>query len=163
MTHAILHGEYELTIDDKNRLLIPSDVRHSLSPERDGTRFFLIIGANRKPWLYPEKSFERLVSDAAEELSPDADEQAFDQMFFAMASVIEPDKQGRLLLPEKTLRRTNTGKEVTLIGARNRLEIWNRAEWEQQFEENFARLQEITKNAKDARRANAADRKVGRE
>ena len=62
MLHAVLYGEHELTIDDKNRLLVPAEIRKSLSPERDGEAFFLVIGRNRKPWLYPERYYEHLVS-----------------------------------------------------------------------------------------------------
>jgi MraZ protein len=149
--HAILYGEHELTLDAKNRLLVPAEVRKSLSPERDGSAFFIVIGRNRKPWLYPENYYEHLVSLGQQELTPDEDVLAFDQFHFAMASKIPVDGQGRLLLPEKTLRRTGIEREVTLIGAGDHLELWNRAEWEQRFEELMTRSNEITMRAKQAR------------
>jgi MraZ protein len=133
--HAILYGEHELTIDDKNRLLIPAEIRKSLDPERDGESFFLVIGRNRKPWLYAEKYYQHLVSLRQQELTPDEDVLAFDQYHFAMVSQVEWDKQGRIQLRDKTLKRTGTLKEVTLIGARDHLELWNRSEWENRFEE----------------------------
>jgi len=58
----------------------------------------------------------------------------FDQMYFALAARVEPDAQGRILVPAKTLRRTNTGREITLVGMRNRLELWNRSDWDAQVE-----------------------------
>jgi len=135
VNHAILYGEHELSIDEKNRMLVPVEIRKSLNPERDGEAFFVVIGRNRKPWLYPEKYYEHLVSHRQQELTPDEDTIAFDQYHFAMASKVELDKQGRVLLPDKTLRRTETGREITLIGARDHLEVWNRALWEARFEE----------------------------
>ena len=152
MHHAILTGEFELTIDEKNRLLIPSEIRKSIDPARDGEAFFLTVGVNRKPWLYPEKNYAALVSAESQDIIPDADNLAFDQMFFANAARIEMDKQGRILIPDKTLKRTVTGKEVTMIGVNNHLEIWNRAEWDSQFEANLARMEELAQRAKQARK-----------
>ena len=65
MQHAILFGEYELTIDDKKRLLIPAEVRKAIDPERDGKAFFLVIGKNRRIWLYPEKNYQNIVTQSA--------------------------------------------------------------------------------------------------
>lgn len=135
MNHAILYGEHELSIDQKNRMLLPVEIRKSLDSERDGDAFFVVIGRNRKLWLYPQKYYEHLVSHRQQELTPDEDALAFDQYHFAMVSRVELDKQGRLLLPDKTLRRTGTQREISLIGARDHLEVWNRAEWEARFEE----------------------------
>ena len=153
MEHAILFGEHELTIDEKNRIVVPAEVRNSIEASRDGEAFFLIIGPNRKPWVYPDRYYQSLVSQKAEqELTPDDDLLLFDQMNFAMASRVEPDKQGRLTLPEKLLRRTGIEREISLIGVRDHLELWNRAEWEAQFHENLQKLPEIARRAKDARR-----------
>ncbi len=152
MNHAILYGEHELTIDDKNRLLVPAEIRKSLDLDRDGEAFFLVIGPNRKPWLYAKKYYEHLVSQGKQDLTPDEDVLAFDQYHFAMASRLEWDKQGRVLLPDKTLKRTGTGKEVTLIGARDHLELWNRSEWDSRFEELMNKSQEVTLRAQQARK-----------
>jgi MraZ protein len=127
---ALLYGEHEVTIDDKKRLLVPSEIRKRLEPAVDGSAFFIVIGENLLPWLYPEKVYEAMVADAEQELSPDEDQLAFDQMHFALASRLEWDKQGRILLPDKILKRTGIGKDCVLNGARNHFELWNRADWE---------------------------------
>ena len=134
----VLYGEYELTVDDKNRLLIPSEVRRLIDSERDGDVFFLVIGVNRKAWLYPERSYETMVSLVPNEITPGDDGLSRDQLLFAMASRLEWDKQGRVLVPEKTLRRTGLSRDVTLIGVRDHLELWNRAEWDQRREQLIA-------------------------
>jgi MraZ protein len=51
---------------------------------------------------------------------------------------LEWDKQGRVLIPEKMRQRTALQKEVTLVGVRDHLEIWNRPEWEAERERLFA-------------------------
>ena len=138
MRHLILHGEYEVSIDDKNRFLIPAEIRKRMDPERDGVAFFLVIGADRRPWVYTERFYESLVSEVPATMSPGLDRLAYDRRVFGTAAYMEPDKQGRVLIPEAMRRRTALDKEVTLVGVRDHLEIWNRPEWEAERERLFA-------------------------
>jgi MraZ protein len=137
LEHLLLHGEYELNIDDKNRFLIPAEIRKRMHPERDGQAFYLVIGPDRRPWMYPEKSYQALVATVPAELSPGRDRLAFDRRMFGTAAYLEPDKQGRVLIPDATRRRTGLDKEVTLVGVRDHLEIWNRPDWEAERERLF--------------------------
>jgi MraZ protein len=149
--HPLLYGEYELTIDEKNRLPVPAGVRKALDPEIHGEAFFMVMGVNKKPWLYPKGYYQELVTLVPSDMTPGEDMLAFDQMNFAMASPLEWDAQGRVLIPEKTLRRTGLNKEVTLIGVRDHLELWNRSEWETRRDELLSRSSEIALRAKQAR------------
>lgn len=139
MRHAVFIGEHELTIDDKNRMLVPSDVRKSMDDKRDGKGFYLIIGQNRKPWLYAENYYEQVLAREEQDLKPDAevrpDVRTLENWHatFALARKVTWDKQGRILIPDTTLRRTGTDREITLIGVRNHLELWNRRDWEIRF------------------------------
>jgi MraZ protein len=153
LRHLLLIGEHDLTIDEKNRLLIPSEIRKSMNADRDGTALFLVLGLNRKPWLYPERYYEELVYQAQPEITPGEEELDFAHANFALASKLEWDSQGRLLIPEKTLRRTELSREVTLIGSGDHLEIWNRTDWESRREQILARHAEIAIRAKKARQA----------
>jgi MraZ protein len=141
---TVLFGEYDLTIDEKNRLLVPAEVRRSLDPEADGGAFFVTVGKNRKPWLYPERRYEALVSKLESQLTPADDELAFDQMVFSMASREEWDSQGRLLLKEKYRTRTGLAREITMIGVRDHLEIWNRDDWAKRRDELEGQRAEIS-------------------
>jgi MraZ protein len=151
--HLLLIGEYELNIDDKNRLLCPSEIRKAMNSDRDGDAFFLVLGLNRKPWLYPERFYEQLVFQAQPEITPGEEQLDFAHMNYALASRLEWDSQGRFLIPEKTLRRTELTKEVTVIGAGDHLEIWNRSDWNARREEILARHAEISIRAKQARQS----------
>src|SRR5436190_8999545 len=143
LRHPILFGEYDLTIDEKNRLPIPALVRKLINPEVDGDAFFMVVGGNRKPWLYPKRYYEELVMQVPAELTPGAQQQDFDQLRFAMTSLLEWDAQGRILIPERTLKRTGLNREVTLFGSRDHLELWNRDDWEVRREELIARSEKI--------------------
>ena len=151
MKHLLLIGEHELTIDDKNRLSLPSDIRKSMTPERDGGFFYLVLGINLKPWLYPERYYEDLVFQAQPEITPGDEQVDFSHANFALADRVFWDGQGRMGIPEKALRRSELGREVTLIGAGDHLEIWNRGDWEVRREEILKRHAEIAIKAKRAR------------
>ena len=149
----LLFGNYELTIDDKNRMLVPSEIRKAIDPETDGDAFFLVTGINHKLWLYPEKYYEALALRMQSEMAPEEDMLAFDQLNFAMASRVEWDKQGRILVPDRVLKKSGLGKEITLIGMRDHAEIWNRADWDARIDELDQKRAEIAVRAKQ-RQAN---------
>src|SRR5205085_4259130 len=109
------------------------------------------LGPNRKSWMYAERYYEQLISQAQPDITPGDEELAFAHLNFALASRLEWDSQGRVLIPEKTLRRTGLEREITLIGAGDHMELWNRAEWEARREALLERSSEIAIRAKQAR------------
>ena len=151
MRHLVLYGNYELTVDDKNRILVPSEVRKKLEPERDGEAFFLVTGRDGRLWLYPERYYEQLVSREPTELTPSEDTLAFDRMMLGLASRVEWDKQGRVLLPDRALKRAGIGKDVTLVGARDHLELWNRSDWDAAREQLESRRADVMEKVRQAR------------
>ena len=157
MRHLLLIGEHDLGIDDKNRLSLPADIRKQINSDRDGDAFFLVLGRNGKPWLYPEKYYEQMVFQEEPEITPEEEQLDFDHMNFALADRITWDSQGRMLIPEKTMRRTGLGKEITMIGSRDHLELWDRADWQVRREGLLARRTEVAIRAKKIRRNPLSD------
>lgn len=137
-------------IDEKSRLSIPADVRRLLDPGRDGECFFVVFGLNRKPWIYTERAYEQLAEQVPADISPGDEMLMYDQLTFALANRVEMDKQGRVLIPEKTMRRTGLAKdmEVTLLGARDHFEVWPRKEWNDFVNANQDRIADVTARAR---------------
>ena len=150
-TVPLLYGQYRLSIDAKNRLLIPAEVRRNLLPDRDGTAFFVVTGDNGKLWLYPEKTYESMGQVTPPELAPPEERLEFDHLHYALAERLEWDQQGRVLLPADELKETETGKDVVLFGSRDHLEIWNRTDWEEHRTHLRARRKEISLRGKQTR------------
>lgn len=148
MQYAVLYGQHRISIDAKNRLLVPADVRKRLLPERDGSAFFIVTGDNGKLWLYPEKVYEGMAAGAAQDLAPDEEQLEFDHLHYGLADRLEWDKQGRILLPDDQLKETSTGKDIVLFGSRNHLEIWNRSDWDAYRLSLQTRRKEISLRAK---------------
>jgi MraZ protein len=144
-------GEYEHTLDAKNRLSIPSRFRQAMSPETVGDKFFLVIGSNKKLWLYPDKYYEQLVSQHPAELIPDEQVLRFEQITFGLARWLDLDGTGRIILPEKMIARAGLGKDVIIIGVRDHLELWNRDEWERYVENGLSEHNQMLTRARLAR------------
>jgi MraZ protein len=127
----MLLGEFEHTIDDKNRLTLPAKFREALSGGLVITR-----GLDRCLLGYPQADWERLVESRLADLDPFSREgRMMNRYFFAGASEAQPDKQGRVLVPGTLARKAGIDREVVIVGVRDHLEIWDRAGWEQHVTE----------------------------
>jgi MraZ protein len=147
---VLFTGEYEHTLDAKNRVSIPSRFRQSLSTQAGGN-VYLVFGPNKKLWLYPDRYYEELVSRYPAELIPDEQILRYEQITFGLARLLELDKTGRIILPDKMIQRSGLGKEVVIIGVRDHLELWNKAEWEQYVENGLSEHNQMLTRARLAR------------
>ena len=59
------------------------------------------------------------------------DARAFVRFFFSGANEVEPDKQGRVLIPQNLLEYAGIEKEIVSIGVSTRIEIWSKARWDE--------------------------------
>ncbi len=133
----VITDRYDHVIDDKNRLAIPSIIRNALDPEKDGIAFYL-VPETRYLQLIPEKLFERLVNVVPTGLMPAPEVAKVRRLIISNASRLEPDGQGRVIIPERfmvdgkirdSFTRAFIERKVTLVGAVDRLELWNRADY----------------------------------
>lgn len=144
-------GTYDHTIDSKNRLSIPAQLRALLEEQQQAKRLYLVPGQpSNTLWIYPERVFTTLADQLGSELIPDEDLLGFQQRFFPYTVILEPDPQGRVLLPEKMLRQSGLGREVVICGVMDHLEIRRRDEWEKQFEADWRSFPELRLKARRA-------------
>jgi MraZ protein len=137
----LLTGEYEHVVDNKSRVLISNKLRNQIDVEEHGSNFYLVLGANGILCLYPEKYFEQISLAVAPGIAAPDEAVAFERMSFALASKIELDGQGRLLLNEKLRTRAGLKDNITLIGVRDHIELWNSESWEQYVSDNMPQYQ----------------------
>lgn len=153
MEPLFLFGQYPVKVDSKNRLLVPADIRRRIKPESHGKDFYLTVGYNRRPWLYPDKFYEELVSLQKPDLASGPDLSDFDRMSLSLAEWIELDGQNRLQIPVRSVEWTGLQqtKEFFLIGVRDHMELWDKAEWESERKTLLQRGPDIVARAKQAR------------
>jgi MraZ protein len=127
----MLLGEFEHTIDDKNRLTLPAKFRQALSGG-------LVITRGMEGCLscYPAADWQRLVESRLAGLDPLSKEgRMMHRYFYSSASEAEPDKQGRVMLPASLADNAGIVREVVVAGVGDHLEIWDRVAWRDHVKE----------------------------
>ncbi len=124
----MLLGEYEHTIDDKNRLTLPAKFREAFA---DGV--VLTRGMENCANAYPREDWEQLVAGRLGDLDPLSREgRTLTRYFFAGAADGELDRQGRILVPPQLQAHAGLKREVVVAGLYDHLEIWDRDAWRAQ-------------------------------
>ena len=127
----MLLGEYEHTIDDKNRLTLPAKFRRAFVDGIVVTR-----GMDGCLYAYTRADWEGLVSSRLATLDPLSKEgRRMQRFFFSAAAEGELDKQGRVMIPAALMQHANLGREVVVAGVYDHLEIWERAKWRDELAE----------------------------
>ena len=120
----MLLGTHDHTLDDKNRLTLPAKLRDAFA---DG----VVVGRGMDGCLYahPRAEWERL-SERILALDPlSRESRLMRRHFFSSAAAGDLDKQGRMVLPPALMESARLGREVTVAGVHDHLEIWDRAAW----------------------------------
>ena len=123
----MLIGEYQHTLDTKGRVMVPAKLRDDL-----GEQFILTKGLDGCLFAYSMGEWAKL--DARIRESSMVESRTIARFLFASASPVEPDKQGRILIPQNLREYAHLEKDVTVIGASVRAEIWDKATWEHNCE-----------------------------
>jgi MraZ protein len=133
-------GTYTPKLDDKGRLILPAKFREQLAGGLMVTR-----GQEHCLYVWPQAEVDRLTERLREAPVSNKATRDFVRMFSSASSDERPDKQGRITIPPKLRDWASLDKEVVVIGAMNRLEIWDEAAWNAYSaaqEEAFAELSE---------------------
>lgn len=133
----VFAGTYEHTIDSKNRVAVPSDIRTQVKRRakvQDGEPvvFYVTLGEDHQALcLYTEQDFERL-AEALDESERDPSEiLPYESVFFSLAHRVEMDGAGRIRLPENLLKMTPLESEIVLLGVKDHLELRDRKVWQE--------------------------------
>jgi MraZ protein len=147
---VLFTGEYLHTIDPKQRLAIPAQVRAKIVPELHGEGFYIAPGANDALWLWPQKTFERMASALEQSLTPGEEIMDFEELLFPLSRYLEMDKAGRVRIPEHMLAEFGLGQTVMILGMKDHLELRDPQQWKGRRPQDPARRREIINRARSA-------------
>ena len=134
-------GEYHHTIDDKGRIIIPSKFRYEL-----GDKFILTRGLENCLFAYPEKEWNLIVEKLNKLPFTKKDARNFSRFFLSGATIVEFDKQGRINISSPLVTYADLKKECVIIGVGDRLEIWDKEEWNHFFDNSKDSMSDIAEN-----------------
>lgn len=128
-------GDYDNTLDEKNRVVLPARFRDHLA-----AGVYVTKGEDHCAAVFPREAFvakaEAMMATASRG----------DKRVFLAGSIQQvPDRQGRVIVPEKVRVYAGLRKDVSVIGLGDHLEIWDRDAWTtylQEHDERFANREE---------------------
>ena len=120
----MLIGEYQHSLDVKGRLNFPAVLRKTL-----GEHFYITRGLDGCLAVYSEDGWQRLEERYRGLINKEG--RMLQRYFFSGAAELEPDKQGRVLIPQNLREFAGLDKEVVIIGASDRAEIWDKQKWDE--------------------------------
>lgn len=130
-------GEFHHTVDDKGRIILPAKFRDLLS------RGAIISKGDGCLFIYTLDEFESVAQELREKSKTSKAAREAARSFFAGASDVTPDKQGRLTIPQSLRSYAHLEKEVTVLGVYSRIELWDENTWNTRQADGDASLSDI--------------------
>ncbi len=126
-------GEYESTLDAKGRFLLPVAFKKQL-PKGASDNFVINRGFEKCLSLYPIKSWEPIFAEISDLNDFEPKVRQFRRYFLNGATQIVLDTANRLLIPKNLMDYAGLGKNIVLVSAVNKIEIWDKNKYQQFFE-----------------------------
>jgi len=126
-------GEYEATLDAKGRFLLPAGFKKQL-PENGVELFVINRGFEKCLSLYTSDSWEPIFSKLGKLNDFDPKVRQFKRYFLNGATQVSQDTAGRLLMPKNLMEYAGLEKDIVLVSAIDKLEIWDKTKYQQFFE-----------------------------
>ena len=134
-------GEYSHTIDAKGRIIVPVKFRESL-----GDNFVVTKGLDNCLFVYTKEDWQKIEEKLRTLPLTNKDARKFTRFFLAGAAEMEVDKQGRILIPSVLREFAALEKDVVFVGVGSRIEIWNRAGWDESISGYDDDMDEVAEN-----------------
>ena len=120
----MLLGEYRHTLDSKSRMSLPAKMRKIL-----GKKIIITRGLDRCLSAYSFAEGKKYLESLEHFSDHQAKNRAFNRFMLSGATETEVDSAGRILIPDFLKQEANLESKIVIIGARNRLELWNEESW----------------------------------
>ena len=123
-----MRGEFKSTLDAKGRMNFPVKLREEL----DGSFFISKTIGERCIKVYSKDDWNALV-EAIHQM-PQVKTADIQRYIFGSAYEVEPDKQGRVLIPQPLREYARLQTDIVIVGLEGRAEIWDKALWDERNE-----------------------------
>jgi MraZ protein len=121
--NVVFVGTFEHSLDDKGRVVLPSTFRVQLVERGFLSQWDRCLG------LWTEEGFNDVARRLTEKIREGLAPQEALRSFAANAHEVRPDSQGRITIPQRLREFARLEREAVVIGAIDRIEIWDAARW----------------------------------
>jgi len=121
-------GSFNYTVDNKGRINIPAKMRKNLAPEANNS-FVVTRGFENCIFVYPNDEWAKREDELGKLQQTNKDDRLFTRLLLQYATDVELDGQYRIVLPKELIQYANIENEVFILGAFDRIEVWNPTEY----------------------------------
>ena len=140
----MLIGTYDHSLDAKGRLIMPAKLREDI-----GEKFIITTGLDGCLFGFSMDEWSKFEDKLKSLPITNKNARNFVRFFLSGAIECEIDKQGRFLIANNLRQVANLEKDVTIIGAVTRIEIWDKEKWEEHNSKENLSIEEIEKNMEE--------------
>lgn len=127
-------GKYYYTVDPKGRIIIPAPFREILTSNYSSKLYITNAPFDKCLYIYPMEEWNKLQEQVRTKPRSDEAIRFFLRRVIASAVETEMDKQGRILVPAALREDANINSNVVMAGQIERIELWDRNEWDTLFD-----------------------------
>lgn len=121
----IFRGRYQHSLDDKGRVAIPQRFRESLESQEKNVSLVITVEPDECLVVYPESSWRELEEKVSSLPQMNEDLKTYLRFTIGWATDVQPDRQGRILIPQPLREFAHLDRDVWFVGLLNKFEIWN--------------------------------------
>ncbi len=118
-------GTHTPRLDDKGRLILPAKFRDELAGGVVITK-----GQERCLYVFTTVEFRKFAEQLESQPVTHMAARTYNRVLFSGAHDEVPDKQGRVTIPAHLREYAGLNRDVAVIGASSRVEIWDQQAWE---------------------------------
>lgn len=123
-----LMGNFQHSLDDKNRIRLPADFRKVM-----GDEYYLMPGTNGCIFVYKAEDTQNVLARLFALDSLDPEKALKLTQLTAFSRSVTADSQGRFMLPDDLIKIMGIKKDVRIVGAATKAVIWSEERWQQMF------------------------------
>ena len=138
----MFYGEYDHSLDNKGRVIIPAKFRE-IFKEHYAERFFITRGLDRCLFVFTEEAWKVQEKRFRDMPFTKPESRKFNRLFFSGACDVVCDKQGRILIPDYLKSYAEIKEQVMIIGVSDRIEIWSKEKWQEFYKGNEGSFEDL--------------------
>ena len=145
---APFRGTFDHTLDAKNRLTVPARYRSALA---DGVVLAMPVDLEPCIGVWRPEEYDSYTRSAIAELPPLSSRRTeLERFFYGSSHDTELDAAGRIMVPSFLGEHAKLAKEVVVVGAGERMELWDRTTWAEHRSTLLSGVAEVTARVDDA-------------
>jgi MraZ protein len=145
VTATQLYGEFECTLDNKGRLMMPINLKKQI-PATAKNKFMVVRGFEKHLTIYPFNEWTKISEQLAKLNQFVPQNREFIRAFTSGSTIVEIDATGRVLVPKRLADEIGAIKDITLVAMINKIELWASEEYQKLYKNKPADFSKLAQD-----------------